>query len=50
VITGHTLTVASAVAQSSKPDKRMVFAQIRLEDGATGEPVAKIWTTWILFG
>ena len=31
-----------------KAGKRMVFGQIRLEDGATGDPVANIWTTWML--
>ncbi len=31
-----------------KAGKRMVFGQVRLEDGATGEPVAHIWTTWML--
>lgn len=31
-----------------KAGKRMVFGQIRLEDGATGDPVANIWTTWTL--
>ncbi len=33
-----------------KAGKRMVFAQVRLEDGATGAPVANIWTTWTLIG
>ncbi len=28
--------------------KRMVFAQVRLEAADTGEPVANIWTTWML--
>jgi len=31
-----------------KAGKRMVFGQIRLEDAATGEPVANVWTTWML--
>lgn len=31
-----------------KAGKRMVFGQVRLEDGATGDPVANIWTTWML--
>lgn len=31
-----------------KAGKRMVFGQIRLEDSATGDPVANIWTTWTL--
>jgi len=31
-----------------KAGKRMVFGQIRLDDGATGDPVANIWTTWML--
>jgi uncharacterized protein (TIGR00369 family) len=31
-----------------KAGKRMVFGQIRLEDGATGDPVANIWTTWMI--
>ncbi|NNE82525.1 MAG: PaaI family thioesterase [Alphaproteobacteria bacterium] len=31
-----------------KAGKRMVFGQFRLEDAATGEPVANIWTTWML--
>jgi len=31
-----------------KAGKRMVFGQIRLDDGVTGEPVANIWTTWML--
>lgn len=31
-----------------KAGKRMVFGQIRLEDAATGAPVANIWTTWML--
>lgn len=31
-----------------KAGKRMVFGQIRLEDGATGDPVAHVWTTWML--
>jgi len=31
-----------------KAGKRMVFGQIRLEDGATGAPVAHVWTTWML--
>ncbi len=31
-----------------KAGKRMVFGQFKLEDAATGEPVANIWTTWML--
>ena len=31
-----------------KAGKRMVFGQFRLEDAATGEPVANIWTSWML--
>ena len=31
-----------------KAGKRMVFGQIRLEDGATGDPVGNTWTTWML--
>lgn len=31
-----------------KAGKRMVFGQIRLEDGAIGDPVANIWATWML--
>ena len=31
-----------------KAGKRMIFGQIRLEDGVTGDPVANIWTTWML--
>lgn len=31
-----------------KAGKRMVFGQFRLEDAAAGEPVANIWTTWML--
>ena len=31
-----------------KSGKRMVFGQFRLEDAATGAPVANIWTTWTL--
>ena len=31
-----------------KAGKRMVFGQFRLEDAATSEPVANIWTTWML--
>lgn len=33
-----------------KAGNRMVFAQIRLEDGATGAPLANVWTTWMLLG
>lgn len=31
-----------------KAGKRMVFGQFRLEDATTGEPVANIWTSWML--
>lgn len=31
-----------------KAGKRMVFGQIRMEDGASGAPVANVWTTWML--
>ena len=31
-----------------KAGKRMVFAQFRMEDSATGAPVANVWTTWML--
>lgn len=33
-----------------KAGKRMVFAQIRLEDGTTGAPLANVWATWMLLG
>lgn len=33
-----------------KAGKRMVFAQVRLEDGDTGAPLANVWTTWMLIG
>jgi acyl-coenzyme A thioesterase PaaI-like protein len=33
-----------------KAGKRMVFAQVRLEDASTGAPVANVWTTWMLLG
>jgi len=31
-----------------KTGKRMVFGQIRMEDGTSGAPVANVWTTWML--